>query len=173
MEWRLRAIARQIPMPTLSMTRQYLLESCAPITEAWIPGQIRYHERNAIRLGTIEKRLHGLSKLFVAIAGAACVAHFVLHDPPVGPWLTFLAAGFPAAAGACHAISTQGEFRRLADRSEAMTLALNHVAARFGQLTSGNLSGAAARREADQLAQLMLEEVVDWQVLYRKDVPEA
>lgn len=169
MEWRLRAIVRETPMPSGTFAADQL----EPILKTWIPSQINYHELNHARNHLIEERLHFLAKLFVAIAGSACVAHFFLHDPDTGRWLTFLAAGFPAAAGACHAISTQGEFRRLAERSRAMTVALQHVTDRFDRLLNGILTGVAARREVSQLAHLMLEEVLDWQILYRKDVPPA
>ena len=39
--------------------------------------------------------------------------------------------------------------------------------------SSGELSGISLRRRTGDVAEVMLEEVVDWQILYRKPVSPA
>ncbi len=172
MEWRLRASLRQEPMPAGTVNAAEVQGHCARIVGEWIDGQITYHQRNEVGLERIEKRLDGLVWCCVSAAAVACVLHFFVHDPAVAPWLTLCAAGFPAAAAACHAIATQGEFRRLSERSGAMHNSLRGIRTRIQQLnSSGQLTLATLRRECETLAALMIEEVVDWQILYRKPVP--
>jgi len=72
-------------------------------------------------------------------------------------------------AAAFHAIATQGEFRRLANRSEDMRESLEKIKKSFLEL-GDTPSFADLRRIANEAAELIVEEVVDWQILYRKPV---
>jgi hypothetical protein len=169
MNWRLRARMRHTRMPSVKVTQDFLRQCHRLIRDDWVFGQINYHARNATRLHLIDERLHRLVWLFTAVAALACVAHLVIHDHHVAPWLTLLAAGFPAAAGACHAISTQGEFRKLAERSGAMSENLTRLEVELRAMDAGGgCTAASLRRSAEKVAQVMIEEVLDWQILYRK-----
>lgn len=62
----------------------------------------------------------------------------------------------------------------MADRSESMSLSLQRVCEQLENIKKkGQLTGATLREEVEQVARLMLEEVVDWQILYRKPPPPA
>jgi hypothetical protein len=172
MEWRLRAIVRQTPMPSRKLTSASVEASYNCVLNEWIGGQISYHEGNKRKLELMDHRLHWLGERFIYVASIACVGHLFFHEAAIARWLTFFAAGFPAAAAACHAISTQGEFRRLADRSDSMAQSLRRVSEQLENIRKkGQLTGASLREEAKHVADVMLEEVVDWQILYRKPAP--
>jgi hypothetical protein len=174
MEWRLRSLLRQRPLPELHLTLAEAGRRYKEIADNLLQGQMAYHERNQASLKMIEKRLDWMGWISIFFAAVACGMHFHFHDPPVGLWLTLCAAGFPAAAAASHAIGSQGEFRRLAERSEAMRSSLKTIYDRMEKLSGDKkLSPATLRKECADLAALMIEEVVDWQILYRKPVPPA
>ncbi len=168
MEWLLRATIRATSMPAGVVDANYVSSHAAEIIDGWIPGQIAYHTRNYQRMHCAEKRSERLVWISAGLAGLACVLHFVFHEPCVVPWLTLCAAGCPAASAAFHAIATQGEFRRLGDRSGAMARSLKGIL--DGPLKNFPPNLASLRREARQTAELMIDEVVDWQILYRKPV---
>ena len=172
MEWLLRARLREQPLPSRVLTRDEAAAHYENSVARWVAEQSIYHKNNWHSLEAIEKHLTWLTWLSAGLAAAACLLHLRFHEPPIAPWLTLCAAGFPAVAAACHAIATQGEFRRLAERSEAMHRSLEIARERFKQASaSGRMSPATLRRECESLAALMIEEVVDWQILYRKPVP--
>jgi hypothetical protein len=172
MEWRLRALLRQTPMPTGVVSSAYLAERHGEVLENWIRGQAQYHKRNHARMHCVEARLDLLIWIFAGGAAVACILHFVTHDNAIVPWLTLCAAGLPAAAAACHSIATQGELRRLAERSEAMAHALSDIQKDLRKkIENGGLTLRVLRDEAQAAASLMVEEVADWQILYRKPVP--
>jgi len=55
-----------------------------------------------------------------------------------------------------------------------MSLSLQRVCEQLENIKKkGQLTGATLREEVEQVARLMLEEVVDWQILYRKPPPPA
>ena len=169
MEWLLRASIRSAPMPAGKVNPASLRQARADLLEGWILGQISYHRRNAQRMESIEKRSDRLVQICVAIAAASCVLHFFVSNHEISKWFTLGAAGFPAVAAAFHAIATQGEFRRLANRSEDMRESLEKIKKSFLEL-GDTPSFADLRRIANEAAELIVEEVVDWQILYRKPV---
>ena len=169
MEWLLRASIRSAPMPKGKVTPAFLHHARAELLEGWILGQISYHRRNAQRMECLQRRSDMLVRLCVAIAAASCVLHFFVADHEIAKWFTLGAAGFPAVAAAFHAIATQGEFRRLANRSNDMCESLEKIETRFLALGDSG-SFADLRRIANEAAELVVEEVADWQILYRKPV---
>jgi hypothetical protein len=167
MEWRLRALLRHQKMPTRYLTRGEARTYYQHAIKNMILGQLTYHDNTQRLLETIEHRLHRFVWLFFGFAAIACVLHFFFHDF----LLTIGAAGLPAAAAACHAITTQGEFRRLAERSGAMKRGLRAISRRLrSAYRSNTLTPGLLRRECENLATIMIDEVADWQILYRKPV---
>ncbi|MBN1567794.1 MAG: DUF1273 family protein [Acidobacteria bacterium] len=168
MDWRLNAILRETHLPKGRIAAPYI-NHCLEYIEYWLIDQESYHNRNAIKMHRNEDALLNIGWLLVIVAFVACVLHFFIHDVRIVPWLTLCAAGFPAAAGACHAISNQGEFRKLADRSNAMALSLKGIKEEL-QAMSGEsqLDKATLEEKALEVSEIMIEEVTDWQILYRK-----
>jgi hypothetical protein len=96
----------------------------------------------------------------------------VLGELGLAWWLTALAAGLPALSAACHAIATQGEFERLAEQSKAMDERLEVLAGELKLMgATGSFTFGDLREDARNIAELVVEEVMAWQILYRKPVP--
>ena len=169
-EWHSRAIVRQTPMPTAKVTDDYLKEHAKAIRK-WVRGQIHYHDRNAAKLERIDHRTHSWCWGFIATAFVAALLAWTFHSAveEYHAWLLLFTAGLPAASAAAHAISTQGEFRRLVDRSESMARGLRSSLS--GLDPEAASSAAKLRCQTEYLAQVLLNEVADWQVLYRKPAP--
>ena len=169
-EWHLRAVARRTPMPAATISSSYLERHCKAIRK-WVRGQIHYHERNAARLERMELVVQGLAWASIAVAFAAALLAWLGRTAIENyhPLLLFFTAGFPAASAAAHAISTQGEFPKLAHRSEKTARLLWSSLA--GLTLGGPSATANLRRQTGDLAQLLLAEVADWQILYRKPPP--
>jgi hypothetical protein len=167
MDWHLRAVLRQTPMPSAVASQEYLVRRWMLLRKGWVMDQIHYHEINHLKLAAIDHVLHAFVWATAALAAAACVLHLVpIHDMRMAPWLTLFAAGLPAAASGFHAISTQGEFRRISERSGAMRASLEKFDKRLAKYEQrGPLTARDLRRFAAGVAQAMLAEVVDWHVL--------
>ena len=91
-------------------------------------------------------------------AGARPVSRPVLEP---GLWITFFALVLPVWAGAVHAITSQLELERVAERSARMSSALAGLAQRAGRaLTQEELADTAGEASA-----LMLRETHEWWVL--------
>jgi hypothetical protein len=84
-------------------------------------------------------------------------------------WLVTLNALLPAFGAAIAAIRSQGEFHRVAQRSLAMReeldelkLALSQIAPRGDELKSQEM-----RRIVEQAARLMINETLDWRIVFQ------
>jgi hypothetical protein len=171
MEWLLRGVVRETQMPHGKFSKDRVEIEQTKIL-AWVRGQIQYHRFNAVRLTVIEGRLRMFVWISLLAILIACSVH-LFWDPKSVAWLLMaIAAGFPAFSAACHAIASQGEFERLAERSKAMRESLEIAAKELREMgTQGNLTVGDLREVARAIAELAVEEVVDWQILYRKPVP--
>ena len=180
MQWRLKAIMRATSLPNAKVTPEYLDRCYKAILEDWVDGQIQYHDRNESRMHTIDHRLHKLGLSAIVLAFLACVVELVLHlyggrieIPGLVPWVIVFAAGLPALSATCHGISNQGEFRRLAERSGAMRKSLLRIKTDLEKARITTLPSKVLRQKAELVGQIMLAEVLDWQILYRRPVPTA
>lgn len=185
MEWLLRAVVRESRMTHRIFDRDKFENERARIL-GWVHGQIQYHSRNAERLGVIDARLRWLANMSLLIIVVSCAVHISLRIPIVlrilgvtpnslVEWgLLAIAAGLPAFSAACHAIASQGEFERLAERSRAMNASLDLAAKELRDMKTRSGSTVGDLREVTRtIAELAVEEVVDWQILYPKPVPPA
>jgi len=174
MEWLLRGVVRETPMTPGKFSEERLEHERTKIL-GWVRGQIHYHSINAVKLELIGERLHiavWVSLALIVLAGIIHISGWRGNDLVLLWLLTAIATGFPAFSSACHAISSQGEFERLAERSKAMRENLEIVAQELGKMGSqGSYTVGELREVARSVAELAVEEVVDWQILYRKPVP--
>ena len=172
LEWHTLAILRLTPMPTAKVARTYLDEYYKTMHK-WVRGQIHYHHRNAEKLERMDRAIHRLAWVSIGVAFLAALSawkwHSTVQRHDLEPWLLFLTAGLPAASAAAHAISAQGEFPKLIDRSRTMVRLLRSSLNRLRPREASTAAGL--RRQTDYLAQALLDEVADWQVLYRKPPP--
>jgi hypothetical protein len=180
MQWRLKAIMRATSLPNAKVTPRYLEHCYKAILEDWVDGQIHYHDGNENRMHTIDHRLHKLGISAIVLAFLACVVELALHlyggrieIPGLVPWVIVFAAGLPALSATCHGISNQGEFRRLAERSGAMRESLVRIKTDLEKAEIKTAPSKVLRQKAELVGQIMLAEVLDWQILYRRPVPTA
>lgn len=180
MSWYVRAVERAIGLPSVRLDAQHLRAATADLV-ATIRRQLAFHEDNARRSHITELRLHHLGVWLLAATAVACVAHLVfgLGVIHVSPWvlgsLIFLAGFLPAMGAAMAGINNQGEFKRVSMRSQAMAERLRQLDARATRLLANLQSttrpwvpGASAevRELATDAAQLMVNEVLDWRVIF-------
>jgi hypothetical protein len=165
MHWHFSAIVRAAGLPAAKYGPPFWQRYRAFLLEEWIDVQIAYHRENArqLRLALLRCEQAAIG-LFVGTA-VACGAHLLWHWPSI----IVLAAGLPAWAAAIHGIRSQGEFERLSERSKSMYGRLTELKDEMGRMTSSEATGElpGLRDFPRVVASEMLEEVNDWQVLYR------
>ena len=182
MFWHMRAIAREVGIPDVTIDDAYLRE-CLIYLRDVISGQVHFHEENWRRSEKIEHRLHR-GAMILLFATAICIAaHFLPGGESLKAWLIIGTAGFPAMGAALAGILNQGEFARLARRSRAMSERLERLADEIrAALTSFSSAADAARPTisdvsplAIRAAEFMVDEVLDWRVVFldRPLVPPA
>jgi hypothetical protein len=169
-EWHSRAVVRQAPMPAAEVTLAYV-EKHSEAIRKWLRGQVHYHDRNAAKMERMDFAIHCLAWVSIGVAFLAALTAWLGHAAieHYHPLLLIFTAGFPAASAAAHAISTQGEFPKLAHRSQSIARLLRSYLKGFD--SRGESNAADLRRQTAELAQLLLDEVADWQILYRKPAP--
>jgi hypothetical protein len=170
MYWHLRALLREAGMITARFDARYLETVKDSLNENGIKAQIRYHEPNAERLEKVNHRLHHLGIILFLSAFIAAFLHFFIHEEEHRPVLTLITIVGPAFGAALAAIRSQGEFDRLTKRSQAMTAQLKRVSHQLDRLTldDGDLSSLKLSEIAINGAQLMVDEVLDWRIVFQE-----
>jgi hypothetical protein len=178
MYWYVRAIHRAVGLPALSMTEPVLRECLTYLREV-VAGQVRFHEDNRKRSEHLEERLHHAGMWLFVLTAVAVVVHFLPHalgwagihlEWPRGfsRLLTVSCGALPAMGGAAAAVKNHGEFLRLAKRSAGMAGALGIILERIeALLVAGAHPTAATTAElAAAAARVMVDEVLDWRVMF-------
>jgi len=183
MAWYVRAIERALGLPTAEVDREHLLNSVSRM-EFLINGQVEYHKTNTERCQRIEKRLHYWGFLLLLFTLVCCVLHFLPTFWPghhenfscgLDAWLTFFCGFLPALGAALAGIFNQGEFRRIAKRSEAMAQQLGRVLDKVTELHEEiDASPMPPDRQfsprvgalASDTARLLVSEILDWRVVF-------
>jgi hypothetical protein len=183
-----RAIERELGLPSARLDQTYLQQYVGSFRQQLLKHQVDFHKTSEERMDRIERRLHGMGKLLFGGTLVACIAHLVplVHVPGlpqlewnawVPPWLTLAAAVLPAFGAATAGIRNQGEFLRVAKRSRAMRERLAQAALELKSITTkpAGLESAAIIALAAQVIQWMVDEVLDWRVVFldRPLVPPA
>jgi len=185
--WYFRAVVR-----SKGLMRAELDEACVEacqgqLHEEIVRGQMRYHRTTAERYRTLERRLHWFALWMFTLTGVSCAAHLVPFFVPAdgwagggavdwlhhhSAWLTLFAAALPAWGAASHAVLGQAEARRLAERYESMVQLLEGFDRTLAEPAAPG-GGSARRssleliREGERVAVVLLDEVVDWRVVYQ------
>jgi hypothetical protein len=181
MYWHVRAIERATGLPSAQVTPDYLTRYLDYL-DGVVEGQVQFHKTSQERLGKIDHRLHLWGFVLFFVTGVVCLVHLLHHFdlfwlPEWLPrWLTLLSAVLPALGAALAAINNQGEFLRTSKRYDAMARRLaevqkeiNDIKARQGTPnppTFGEVLPIAAK-----VAQWMVDEVLDWRVLFQDRPP--
>lgn len=174
--WYVRAVERHCGVPDNVVDGDYLVRSVREL-RTLIEGQLRYHQSTAAQCHLTEHRLHRLGLTLLGgtllAAGLHIAGSFVpgLHSPGASGILIALGAFLPALGASLAGINNQGEFRRIAKRSEAMAEHLKKLLAEAGALTPADGSPVTLRWTAvadltARVTQLMVNEVLDWRVVF-------
>jgi hypothetical protein len=173
--WYYRAVSRSAGLPAVRFDSTYLTAAQVTWRDILIQRQIRYHRTNSHDLSVLDERLHRFSGALFGATFVACAIHLALeltmHEVPfwAGGTLVILNALLPAIGAAIAAIRNQGEFHRISQRSLAMReelddlkLELSQIAARSEELRSQDM-----RRVCEQTARLMINETLDWRIVFQ------
>jgi len=153
--------SRAIPPLPLEALKTFLIH-------AWLEDQRRFHARSAERKARSAHWRHWIgfalfgATLLMALLHFVGVGHASLSaGPPVlnpGVWITFLALVLPAWAGAVHAVTSQLELERIAERSHRMAMALEWLAHRAMRATTFD----DLHETVNETAELMMVENHEW-----------
>jgi hypothetical protein len=176
-DWLLRSIIRAEGMPTASFGPEYRL-CYASFLQKMIDDQYLYHRNNADRNKNIAEVLHGFKWLLLSAIIFACLLHIAGHSELLASHLhrhinqerlayftTLIAAIFPACGAAVAGILGQGEFERIAQRSEGMAVHLAKLSRELKADHNGSISELS--RHAQEAIEIMSQELFDWRVIFR------
>jgi hypothetical protein len=157
-----------------------------------IRGQIDYHENNADRMEKLDSRFVGLTKFLFGVAIVAAIAAGILqglllthvlpecvaHSLPV-LWATaiiaFLATASPTLGAALAGIRSQAEFERVKKRSRAVLQTLQRICKELDarDQRQEKISLAALNLIVAEAGQLMVDELLDWRIVFKdRPLPE-
>jgi hypothetical protein len=190
MAWYVRAVERAIGLPTTLVDKAHL-EACFLHMTDLLVKQVEFHKTNAKRCHLIERRLHRSGIILLLFTLFCCIMHFLpmlwsymAHRDRLFALLPFFCGVSPALGAALAGINNQGEFRRIAKRSEAMKEQLELLLGRIESLRDKHLAAPVPSPEqfsplaaalAGDAARLLINEVLDWRVvlLDRPLIPPA
>ncbi len=181
MHWHVRAVERAAGLPQQRFTPESLGECLSDLKKV-IGQQVDFHEVNSRRSERLDHRLHTLGLWLFGMTAAAVGVHFLPHlvgwaggslewPDSFARGLTAISAIFPALGGALAAINNQGEFARLAKRSHAMKERLEEIQQEISTLEKSPPTSSRTIEIAVRTAQLMVDEVSDWRVIFQDRPP--
>lgn len=150
-----------LPLPALKLF----------LIRAWFEDQQKFHEKSAKRKEKSAHRRHQIgfalfgTTLLMAVLHLAGIGHGeqagVSRILNPGEWITFLALVLPAWAGAVHAVTSQLELERIAERSHRMAVALEWLSHRASRATTLE----ELIETVNETSELMMVENHEWWVL--------
>lgn len=168
MYWHYRAIGRAIGIIGAKFDSKYLerVRSFLASTEA-INGQVQYHDTNARCFRALDNSATVVGLLLFSLAGIAAFSSVIEKNTSAA--IAFAATVFPAFGAALAGIRSQGEFERVKKRSEAMHDELKRKVERLEALPTraASISSAILGTIVAESGQLMLDELLDWRIVFR------
>jgi hypothetical protein len=164
MNWYARAATRAVGLPNVRLNREFLLKNLSHVEDLLI-DQMEFHRTNARRCQAIEHRLHMGILILLILTSICCVLH-LLHILIHGNLSTFFCGFLPALGAALAGINNQGEFRRVARRSEAMQEQINAQLKKIADLRKGEIAARELSILTSDSARLLVNEVLDWRVVF-------
>jgi hypothetical protein len=170
MHWHYRAIERAAGLPSLKFDQPYLAMCQRIWCDVLVLEQMEYHELTHRRLARLDRRLHGVAMACFWLGVAICIVHLVMrHFTDLDDALMIFAGLLPALAAALGGICSQGEFHRVARRSAAMASRLEDLRLEMASVPTrpGELNSVRLSHYARKVAQLMINEMLDWRVVFQ------
>ncbi len=170
--WHFRAIVREGGLLVAESGDIHPYRLASGIVLPLIRDQVNYHRRIAERYARVAHGLHAIHIWLFGVTIGAVALHVVhqfgwhlpLLDYIPENALTVLAVVLPAFGASFAARATQGEFRRLHERSAGMASRLQRIAEEIEEIPDPPTTELGDR--AVEAAELMLEEVLGWRVLF-------
>lgn len=186
MYWHMRAIARATGIPNAKVTHEYVL-NCLNYIDRIVGGphggQLKFHQETEMRSEHIAHRLHMASTWLFGLTLFGIGVHLLLElsgvevPKAIDHWLVLASAFLPALAAALAGISNQGEFARVAKRSAAMADSFGRFARQIAVLRSSDAQGLLKLAQViplgGEIAEVMVDEVADWRVVFIDRPPTA
>ncbi len=166
-DWYASGIWRAMGCPAGVIDRVCAARLAKAIAKHEVSPQVGYHERNAIQIDLLDRRLGQIGTilfggtLLVSVAtliGLAAGANFV---NTYGNWFTLVSAGFPALGTAVFGIRFQADFGGDAVRSQATANTLRLIEQELCKDVTLN----RAADLAEQGARIMLSDLDEWRLV--------
>jgi hypothetical protein len=186
MAWYVQSIERMAGLPSAKIDNNYL-EKCLTHFAELLAGQQNYHETNARLYAKIDYRLHKTGELTLWLTLISCLLHLlpvvvpVFHLPVIiGNVFIFLCGFLPALGASMAGINHQGEFKRISKSNQAMSEQFIHLSFVNQQLLTklqekksgkGKTLFNQVKDLSCSIANLMINEVSDWKVVYQDRPP--
>jgi hypothetical protein len=168
--WYARAIEREIPLPNLAVSTEYLTAVRDTVRAAEIKSQIDYNHHNAHVMEHAGHRMHQAGSVLFGATLLVCVGFlvFFIADFETAEeyrfWAVFLTALFPTLGAAINAIRAQGDFQSVALRAhetavnlEELDDAMAHEPVEFARLAD----------RLEKTVDVLMADNADWHVLFR------
>jgi hypothetical protein len=166
-DWYASGIWRAMGCPSGSIDRDCAARLGRAIADHEVEPQVGYHERNAIQIKLLDRRLEQTGMVLFAATVIVTIATLVglgLGDTFVnryGNWFTLISAGFPALGTAVFGIRFQGDFGGDALRSMATANTLRQLDNELRK----NVTLSRAADLAEQAGRIMLSDLDEWRLV--------
>jgi hypothetical protein len=172
---------RDVGLPQVAVTRDYLRAGLTGAVLPHIAAQIAYHEAKAHQLETVHHRIDKVAETCFALAVVSVLAYLGLKGagalgwvpkdlaPALSPLFTFLGVAFPTLGANLSGIRYFGDFERFGAISRIAAEKLRAIEARTALLLSGDpraLTYAAAADLIHALDEAVVEEIAGWQAMF-------
>lgn len=171
----MRMLSRAEGMPDAYLDADYRQGYSHYLAEV-VDDQAEYHKRNARRNENIATLLETGNICFLALVIIACVVHIwdhhSLHNEMAALVSTISAIALPAFGAAFAGILSQGEFERIAHRSEGMAKKLKEIVSNLKN-NAEPLSTGQLDQFVNEASDIMSSELSDWRVIFRNKTLKA
>lgn len=172
---------REVGLPEVAVTRDYLAAGLAGAVLPHVTGQAAYHEAKARRLARVHHRLDKAAETCFALAVASVTAYLALKGAgaaglapkalagELSPLFTFCGVAFPTLGANLSGIRYFGDFERFGAISRVAAEKLRAIEARIGLLLSGDRAALTYAATADlvhALDEAVVEEIASWQAVF-------
>ena len=172
---------RDVGLPQVAVTRDYLRAGLAGAVLPHVTAQAAYHEAKAHRLERVHHRLDKAAETCFALAVVAVAAYLALKGAgaaglvpkalagDLSPAFTFFGVAFPTLGANLAGIRYFGDFERFAAISRVAAGKLREIEARITLLLSGADSALTYAATADlihALDEAVVEEIASWQAVF-------
>lgn len=172
---------RDIGLPGVTITTDYIHNALARLLKPFVAGQIRYHDSKAKRLARVHHNLDRLSERLFQLAIASVSVYLVLYgagalkiinpDVPyqLSKLFTFLGVLLPTFGGAIAGIRYFGDFERFSAISAVTARKLETIDARIAILLKAprtSLTYAQAAELGHATDDIVIGEIESWQAVF-------